>query len=756
MLAAFAYARMGWPVFPLRRDDKRPLTEHGHEDATDDPAIIKGWWDRWPDANIGIPTGLRTGFDVLDCDIPKEGETFQSGRATLAAWEREHGAIQTLMAETGGGGLHLFFKHDPRIRNSAKRMEGIDVRGEGGYVVVAPSVHKSGKTYRWAHGMKPGDFPMSDWPATLIGPFLPRGSEEADAPDGVLRTPKPLPEASGGDRYGIKTLGYIYDELAACPAGGRDDKRNRLAFRLGRLVAAGRILREDAIEALCAACATNGLLEDLGESQIRKRNAAGVDAGIKAGPAVVKPARGAPAPSGTGAVVGVSAEGVVVPTPADETQTDVGNGKRLVRLFGANMRWCQALGWVVWDGRSWTRDRTGQVDRYAKESARLMRIEAEAIRDDAERKAARKHALASEKMDRIRSAIEGARTEPGMAIRAEEFDAHPHLMAVENGTLDVLHGTLRESRREDLLTKRSPVVFDEDARCPRWEWFLNWAMKENGALTNFLQLAFGYSMTGFTGEQCLFLLHGGGGNGKSTFLKATTYVMGEHASNADFTTFLQRPGTGPRPDLARLAGARYVTAVEPDQGAKFSESVLKAITGGDLLTARFLYAEEFQFLPQLKLWLSANHKPRITGTDHAIWRRIRLIPWLNEVVKKDPSLDADLRAEAPGILNWALDGARAWAETRALTIPEAVQGATDAYRHEEDRIADFLEDCCDVGPEHHVKAADLYLAYKKWAESGGEFVQSQTRFGRSMSERGFETKKIQGMKWRDGIRIRGG
>jgi putative DNA primase/helicase len=258
----------------------------------------------------------------------------------------------------------------------------------------------------------------------------------------------------------------------------------------------------------------------------------------------------------------------------------------------------------------------------------------------------------------------------------------------------------------------------------------------------------------------LFFLHGSGANGKTTFLEIIRAITGDYAAVADFTTFLEKRGDGPRNDVARLFGARVVTSSEVGEGKRLNESLVKALTGGEMISARFLYADLFEFMPTFKVFLAANHKPVIRGTDDGIWRRVRLVPFTVQIPaeEQDKELLAKLRGELPGILRWALAGCILW-QRHGLGIPDEVRAATEAYRSESDTMGAFLEEYCELGTgfEFSEPASALYAAYAQWAREGGEYQLSQTAFGRRLEERGIvAVKKGTGGSrkvWRDGVRL---
>lgn len=446
---------------------------------------------------------------------------------------------------------------------------------------------------------------------------------------------------------------------------------------------------------------------------------------------------------------------------AEAGLTDIGNAERMIALHGDAMRYVpKSKKWYTWDQRRWIVDDTLAVQRYAKNTVRAMLRESADL-DGTERKNLSRHANASEANGRIKAMLERAAAEPGVAIMPDSFDAHPMRLNAANGVLDLETGQLMPHRREFLMTKLVPFDYPEReaAECPLWLTFLDRVFGGDAELIEYLQRAIGYTLTGVTREQCLHLLYGTGANGKSTFLEIVAELLGDYAVQADFATFLDKKNSdGPRNDIARLNGARLVRSSEVGEGKRFNEALVKSLTGGEKISARFLYAEDFEFTPTFKLWFSFNHKPVIRGTDHAIWRRVRLIPFAVTIAddEKDDQLLSKLRAELPGILRWAVDGCVSWQKI-GLKPPESIVAATDSYRTESDTLGAFIDECCVLGPGFEEGATPLYKAFKRWAHDGSEYEMSQTAFGRKMTERGFDVDAndtARKLKFRRGLRLK--
>jgi putative DNA primase/helicase len=267
----------------------------------------------------------------------------------------------------------------------------------------------------------------------------------------------------------------------------------------------------------------------------------------------------------------------------------------------------------------------------------------------------------------------------------------------------------------------------------------------------FVQRAVGYSLTGNTREQVIFIAHGTGRNGKSTFTTTLLSLLGEYGQQTPTETLMVKRGDSIPNDLARLKGTRLVAAMESDEGRRLSEALIKQLSGGDRIPARFMRAEWFEFQPTFKIWLATNHKPVIRGTDLAIWRRIRLVPFTVTISEQeeDKQLGEKLQAEFPGILRWAVEGCLAW-QQHGLGMPEAVKNATAGYREEMDVLGAWVAECCVIEPNAKAGAKELYASYTAWCEAGGERALSQRAFGLQLGERGFERYRGTGKKhmWR--------
>lgn len=421
--------------------------------------------------------------------------------------------------------------------------------------------------------------------------------------------------------------------------------------------------------------------------------------------------------------------------------TDYGNAERLAARHGEDLRYVHAWKkWLAYDGKRWSVDDTGEVGRRAKETARSIYGEAERPEYAELRKELARHAIRSEARSRIVASIALAESEPGIPVRPDDFDADHWLLNCENGTVDLRTGQLREHRREDLATKLAPVDYEPDAKAPTWEAVLE-RLLPSPDLRRFFQRFVGYCLTGDTSEQVLVFMHGLGANGKSTIINALLDALGDYGQQAAPELLTAKANAHPT-ELADLKGARLAASVEVEEGKRLAESLVKQLTGGDRIKARRMREDFWEFDPTHKILLAANHKPVVRGADHAIWRRIKLVPFEVTIPEheKDKKLPEKLRAERSGILAWAVRGCLDWQEN-GLGEPEEVRAATEAYRAEMDVLAAFMEERCVLHEDAYAGATPLYDSYKEWCATAGESAESQTRFGTMLRERGFTSGK---------------
>ena len=332
-------------------------------------------------------------------------------------------------------------------------------------------------------------------------------------------------------------------------------------------------------------------------------------------------------------------------------------------------------------------------------------------------------------------------------VKHGEFDKENMLLNTESGYVDLSNGELHDHDIDKKFSHQTLAEYSDNVDAPLWEKFLNQIFNSDEELIHYVQKAIGYSFTGSVDEQCLFILNGRGRNGKSVFSNVVSDVAGNYAKQMNVQTIVAKKNQSgsANSDIARLEGARIVTSSELNEGDRFDESLVKQLTGGDKILARFLYGSEFEYKPKFKIWMATNHLPIIRGTDDGIWRRIKIIPFNIQISKEkvDKKLEYKLKAEYTGILNWIVQGAIMW-QQEGLEDPEAVTKVIETYRAEMDPLDAFLEECCTTGQNYSIKAREMYDAYHEWAKESEEYKMSLNKFGREMS------KKLLRVKRRDG------
>lgn len=439
---------------------------------------------------------------------------------------------------------------------------------------------------------------------------------------------------------------------------------------------------------------------------------------------------------------------------------DTGNAQRFVDLFGDKVRYCYTdKRWLWYDGRKWCTDMTGAVKRLADKAVACMSAELKVYEQtDADEgtdmaKAFEKH-MKSSRSNKSKNAMLNE-VMHHVPILPSQLDRYKAALNTPGGVIDLKSGALAPHDPKNYFTKITAVEYSENADCPRWTAFLDDIFGGDKDLIRYVQKAVGYSLTGATSEQCAFFLYGTGRNGKSTFLDIIRDIFGDYAANIQPETIMVRnsQGSAINSDIARLKGARLVTSVEPNEGVRINEGLLKQLTGDDTVTARKLYGDEFEFKPEFKLWMATNHKPVIRGTDTGIWRRIHMIPFTVQIPEEkiDRRLKYKLSAELTGIFRWAVEGCLLW-QKEGLKMPRAVLEEVREYRREMDVISAFVEDKCTVGKGLSVKSSQLFAAYLNWAEQNNEYRMSSTKFGMELAKR-FEKVKGRGCNYYSGITL---
>ena len=451
-------------------------------------------------------------------------------------------------------------------------------------------------------------------------------------------------------------------------------------------------------------------------------------------------------------------------TEAYDQNTHVANAHRIANHYGDRLLYVEGIGWHTW-GAPWVHDELGArriahgLGRIiAEEAAGMAPWVAKAANDDERVKRQKamnnrfRWASQSENAANIKSSMGEAQTL--LACKAAEMDANPMLLGLPSGVLDLSVGEYRDHRQDDFITKVAGADYIEGATAPTWQRFLGDVFANDADLLDYVQRLTGYALSGQRGEHLLPIFYGSGANGKSTFLTTVQSMLGEYAGTAAPGLLVKKHGSDDMTATSELHGRRLVVVSETGEAGKLNEDQAKALTGGDMIRARRLFQAGYDFKPTHMFALQTNHKPRVSGTDEGIWRRLRLIPFTVTIPanKRDPRLADKLNAELPGILQWALAGWRAY-QAGGFVTPESVTAATSDYRSASDQVGVFLEDCCTVAPGFTAKASDLYRAYADWCKEAGEHPRTQREFGMRLAERGFERARSSGTHTWRGVSI---
>lgn len=720
--AALQYAARGYKVFPLWPDHdavtcgkkckaKAPLTEYGFLDATADELTIRSWWQKYPNANIGLPCA-NNGLFVIDLDT-KVGKP--DGIATFGRLLTQYQVAtpETPFQRTPGGtrpGLHIVCKHPPEpftaidkyreLNGATGKLEetGIDARSKA-YIVVAPStVH--GKPYEWSTGYGLLEREPVEMPEWLVNIF----THEATRTVEYREPPKELSE---------RELNELKRALAVTPADDRDE-----------WIAVGMVLKAHGLpfEPWLEWSQKSDKYEP-GDCEKEWKS-------FKRGGRQI------------GTLFRIAKQYGFKFSDNYFELSDVGNADLFEVNYGHLLRWFETENrWLVWNGKRWASDETRRAVAYAVEMVKQMLSEATT-------QTQREFAVKCHTTAKIKAFMELAKANAKLAVTAAMLDTDPWLLNCRNGTLDLRTGELREHRQEDFITKLAPVDFDRNAQAPRFEQALREIFSDKQEVIEYVQRGLGYSLAGEIKEHKFFVAHGGGRNGKSLLFGVMLELLGDYALVADPALLTSKyDDKGASPGVYELRGSRLASVSETPEGARLNETTVKALTGNAYLKGRPLYQGFTTFPNTVTLWMDTNHLPAVKSQGVAIWERTRRIPFsarfsdrLEDVaagaLPMDKDLPQKLRAEYSGVLNWLLQGCLAW-QKRGLCEPKQVSDATQEYRESEDTLAAFIEECCLIEPGAKAMAQDMRSAYVTWCKLRQEPVMSKNSFPERMKEKGF-------------------
>lgn len=722
--AAVGYLARGWSVFPVR--GKHPVSdwrEYQTRRMTEEEAR-----NAFADSTLGVAAvlGRLSGIVRVDAD----------GDSGVRKLQELGGLPPTLEFSTPAGGRGYILSYldgcvTKQLWRGAGQHEELRVQSDGAYTLLPPSPHPDCPgLYSWVNDLRPAAFPrwLRDYYVELA---LQQLTKELRP---TLRQPE---------------RGEILDALQHVSADDYD-----------RWVQVGMALKsagEDYLETWVRWSRTSAKFKD-GECEAKWNSFTCHVGGVTT----------------RSILFWAESEGGYKSPNRHEPLTDLGNARILSRMGEGKVLHTTHWGWLAWDGRRWARDGAVKVVQEMQKSAleyRLNRaieslvrhLKTDADADDFVEKrkskvrtiqAIRKH----EDENRVRGARALAESEPALSADYRQFDRHPLLLNCANGTLDLSTMELREHQPTDYLTQLCPVEFDPSAECPRWLQFLEDILPQSD-VRQFLQQFLGCCLTGDVTAQIMPVFWGKGSNGKSTLVLAVMHVLGEDYSMKAKRDLLMVKRSSEHPtSVARLYRKRFVACVEASEESRLDEALVKELTGGDSIAARRMREDEWEFDPTHKPVLVTNHKPEVRGTDDAIWRRLPLIPFTvkfgEDDPRRDPELFSKLKGESEGILRWMVDGCKEWLRnSRRLERPGTVREASQTYRSEQDRIGQFLEDCCVVDSERKARVEKLTDAYTSWCIRNKHQQLNGNAFGRALSERGFPLES-KGSKYRIGLDLR--
>lgn len=807
---ALAYAAGGWPVFPVHYptiDDecscgdpiapadkadrieglkycgspaKHPMTSNGFKSATCDEAQVRRWWKQWPSANIGLPTGEQS-FIVIDVD------TRHGGDESLAELLRLHGGFDEVISErTGGGGQHLLFAHPGFYvsnNQNGKLGRGIDIRGDGGYIVVAPSRHISGAEYEWVNPPS-GHMPeLPDWLADMIRP----------KPVAVVAQPVQAAPPANAEAYVLAALHGEVEAVRGAVEGNRNNQLNESSYKLGTFVGAGVLNEGDAESHLFIAACSNGL----GEDEARKTIRSGLAAGRKE-PRVIPERKVKSAPKPKAKPRESQARPEIEPpewpdadefpqdeidteplesnSPIEWQRTDLGIAEEFLVRYGSRVRRVvdtalqDTQGFVWWTGAYWLTgpQAVGQIYENYHAMVFEVRRSVKEIWDNIPAGTAPtmkqteffKFAKSLESSARMKSFLVklGQIQTETMWLNTEDFDRDTFLLNCKNGTINLQTGELQPHNPDDLLTKCISIEYKKDADQSLWLKFLNRVQSKEQAA--FLQRWCGYCATGQTTEKKFLVTLGKTNTGKSVFWGVFRTALGPYARTAAVETFedVRRNAQAASEDLAVLRGVRLVVLPEPAESYRLSDALIKRATGGEQIRARFLNQGGFEYLPQFKVVYYTNFSLKFNGADSGMQTRYCELSFTEEIpeAEQDKKLtDTLIASHLPGVLAWIVEGATAWKKEK-LNPPATVLASTKDRLKDQDPMAQFIEMCFDVAPTYRVKVKDSYDVYLRFcAMAHIRNPVNKIVLGQRLEARGFKSKVEKDKNsWRYGLALK--
>ena len=663
------YIDKGIPIFPVNTKEKSPRTKHGYKDATTNVEIIAAWLVAYPDCGWAIPTGSISGLIVIDADNKNDG---------LENWERlvneNDPDLCTLCQETQNEGKHSLFRYPEghHIGSSVGKLaNGIDVRGDGGYIVVPPT-----DGYRWCDNFVTAfDEGIQDLPKWLLK-LLEGGNQTATTP--------PI-FSENTSQSGIQIIPY--------------GVRNSTLFHKAYGLHANKLAREEIKSAL------NQMVKDRVED--------------------------VPDDPLTDSELETLIDSAMSYEAGKYPGTDLGNAYRFVSQHGHEVRYIYDWNdWLIWDGRRWKIDNLGLVRKLAQMTTVSILDEARLMTDSKHAEELTKWGFRSQEHHVIIDMLE--ETKPLLSMDHNMLDQHPDLLNVSNGVLDLRNGELLPHNQDYWFTKIADVQYDPEAKCPLWDEFMNLIVPDR-EVQIYLRKAAGYSLSGYADRRIFFFVYGDVDRGKTTFVETLLTVLGEYSKRIDIEALLDSAGRGqgPTPYTADLFGSRIVVSSETEKNRRLNCRFLKDVTGGAEIVANPKYKKVFRFRPACTIWIEGNHKPKITDDGDAFWERMKLVPYNVSIPKgiKRPINEVlnDFKEESSGILNWMLKGYQLLLKD-GIDEPDIIRRAVQDYRDEQDEFKQFVEECLDFNPDFIIQKQVINNAYRNWCKDNGIRHPKSQRF----------------------------
>ncbi|MPS70928.1 MAG: hypothetical protein E2586_20835 [Novosphingobium sp.] len=671
------YWNAGLPVIPLRHRNKMPditqWSQYGSAMPTE--TEMRDWLASYPDGNIGLPFGPKSGLCAIDIDTEDEDLI----AAILDALP------PTPWTRVGKKGMGLIYRFEGQKNFKLRGPDGgmvLEFLGLGNQMVMPPSIHPdTGRPYTSDTNL---------W--EVLGQIEPLGEDIEDRLRGLL---------------GLKRVPAKYTMPSEkIGEGGRHTALASFAGKLRQIGMTGEDLR----------AALKTFMDTRFESRLPEHQVDGI---IRHATEVWEGGDG-------------------------HEHSDVGNGRRLAVRLKDKLLW-NGSSWLAWSGGKWSEDCFGLID-----------MEAKALTDDllgSKDDTTKSWGLKSQSSRAIRAMIEMAKSERDVVVRPDTFDRDPDILNTPTGVVDLRTGSQRTAVPSDMLALQTSVGYDPEAECPAFIRFIN-EIFPDPEVVDFVQRWCGYLLTGRTREQVFLIASGAGSNGKSTLLNIIREILGDYACNTPISTFLERDRGAATNDLAALQGARLVLANEGNRSDALDSALVKKMTGGDPITARFLHKEFITYTPQFKPVIISNHIPEIDATDPAIWRRTLILPFtrnFNES-ERDADLPKKLEAEASGILRWAVEGAKTWF-MQGLCPPATITNTVRAFQEDMDTVGAFIKEMCSTSQTTECSASAIYLAFDRFSRELGLRPMSSTQFGKELGKRGFEKRKSGGKILRRGLTL---